>query len=349
MKINFKFSAPFAATLALVLILIFAGLRYPNFLGSYNILTVLQYNSMFCLMSIGMCFVIMTGGIDLSVGTVAALGSVVAAILSQYGVIPGVIGGVLAGTIAGLINGLVITRLNIAPFIASLAMLLVAKGMALLITGIILGGQPANLPVSYETLFTSFGQGSIFYEYQPEWVNAENLGILGWFLEIIFGIYNPIIVAIIAVIVSDIVLRKTSFGRYVLAVGGSHESANLMGLPVKKTILIVYIISGSLSGLAGVILASQFGAGQPTEGLGWELFAIASVVVGGTLLTGGKGSILGIVPGILILGLIYTILNFENGLGYVSLTVHWQQVVRGAFLLIVVIIQASITKEKIIS
>ena len=104
---NFKFSAPLAATLALVLILIFAGLRYPGFLGSYNILTVLQYNSMFCLISIGMCFVIMTGGIDLSVGTVAALGSVVAAILSPYGIVLGVLGGILIGFLAGFINGLV--------------------------------------------------------------------------------------------------------------------------------------------------------------------------------------------------------------------------------------------------
>ena len=346
---NFKFSAPLAATLALVLILIFAGLRYPGFLGSYNILTVLQYNSMFCLISIGMCFVIMTGGIDLSVGTVAALGSVVAAILSPYGIVLGVLGGILIGFLAGFINGLVITKLNIAPFIATLAMLLIAKGAALFITGIVLGGQPANLPVSYDTLFTSFGQGSLFYDYQPEWANYENMGVVGWILEILFGIHNPVLVAIVVLIISHHVLKNTAFGRHVLAVGGGEESANLMGLPVKKTILSVYIISGSLSGLAGVILASQFGAGQPTEGLGWELFAIASVVVGGTLLTGGKGSILGIIPGILILGIMYTILNFENGLGYVSLTVHWQQVVRGMFLLIVIIIQASITKEKTLS
>lgn len=116
-----------------------------------------------------------------------------------------------------------------------------------------------------------------------------------------------------------------------------------MGLPTDRTIFLFYVISGTLAGMAGVILAAQFGAGQPIEGIGWELFAIASVVVGGTLLTGGRGSVGGTLAGALLLGIIFTILNFENGMGWISLSAYWQSVVRGVFLLIVVILQSRLT------
>ena len=131
-----------------------------------------------------------------------------------------------------------------------------------------------------------------------------------------------------------------SFGRQILAVGGGEDASRLMGLPVDRTVFLVYVMSGTLAGLAGVILASQFGAGQPIEGVGWELFAIASVVVGGTLLTGGAGSVGATLSGVLLLGLIFNILNFENGLGVVSLSAYWQSVIRGVFLLIVVVLQS---------
>ena len=119
-----------------------------------------------------------------------------------------------------------------------------------------------------------------------------------------------------------------------------------MGLSVDRTIFSVYLISGAMAGLAGVILASQFGAGQPIEGIGWELFAIASVVVGGTLLTGGNGSIGGTLAGALLLGIIFTILNFENGMGWISLSAYWQSVIRGLFLLFVVILQSRLAVRK---
>ena len=119
-----------------------------------------------------------------------------------------------------------------------------------------------------------------------------------------------------------------------------------MGLKVDRTLLIVYTISGALAGLAGVILASQFGAGQPTEGVGWELFAIASVVVGGTLLTGGSGSVGATLAGALLLAMVFNILNFENGLGWISLSAYWQSVIRGAFLLVVVILQAKLMTRR---
>jgi galactofuranose transport system permease protein len=138
-------------------------------------------------------------------------------------------------------------------------------------------------------------------------------------------------------------LSRSRFGRHVLAVGGNEEAARLMGLPVERTKLAVYTLSGALAALAGVILAAQFGAGQPTEGLGWELSAIASVVVGGTLLTGGMGSIGSTLVGVLLLGLIFNILNFENGRGLISLSAYWQSVIRGAFLLAVVLLQNRLT------
>jgi galactofuranose transport system permease protein len=143
-------------------------------------------------------------------------------------------------------------------------------------------------------------------------------------------------------------LNLTATGRYVLAIGGNEEAARLMGLPVDRVKLFLYLLSGLLSGLAGVILAAQFGAGQPTEGVGWELFAIASVVVGGTLLSGGQGSVGATLAGVLLLGLIFNILNFENGLGWISLSAYWQSVIRGVFLMIVVIFQSRLVVRQLV-
>jgi galactofuranose transport system permease protein len=136
-----------------------------------------------------------------------------------------------------------------------------------------------------------------------------------------------------------VVLNYTRFGRHVLALGGNEEAARLMGLPVDRIKIAVYTLSGALAGLAGVILAAQFNAGQPAEGVGWELSAIAAVVVGGTLLTGGMGSVGATLVGTLLLGLIFNILNFENGEGLINLSVFWQSVIRGVFLLVVVLLQ----------
>ncbi len=299
--------------IALAALIVLGWLRYDHFLGLFNISTVLRYNSMFALVALGMCFVIMTGGIDLSVGATAALGSVVSAHLSPYGAIVGTLGGVGAGLIIGGLNGFVIVRLRILPFIATLATMLAANGGALLLA------QDQSVSVSYESGFTELGQGDIF-----------NLPV-------------PAVIAAFAYVVGSIVLNFTSTGRTVLAIGGNEDASRLMGLPVDRVKLLVYVVSGGLAGMAGVILASQFGAGQPIEGVGWELFAIASVVVGGTLLTGGLGSVGSTLAGVMLLGLIFNILNFENGRGFISLSAYWQSVIRGAFLLIVVILQSRLT------
>jgi galactofuranose transport system permease protein len=296
--------------IALLLLILFGTFRYENFLGAFNVLTVLRYNSMFALVALGMCFVIMSGGIDLSVGTCAALGSVVSALLSPYGLWVALLGGMGAGAGIGFLNGLAITWLNIPPFISSLAAMLAAQGTALLLA------NNQSVSVSYDTAFTVIGQGDILGFPIPAWIAA------------------------IAYLLGSICLNFTATGRYVLAIGGNEEAARMMGLPVDRVKLFLYLLSGLLSGLSGVILAAQFGAGQPTEGVGWELFAIASVVVGGTLLSGGQGSVGATLAGVLLLGLIFNILNFENGLGWISLSAYWQSVIRGMFLMIVVIFQS---------
>lgn len=305
--------------IALALLILFGWLRYDNFLGLFNITSVLRYNSMFALVALGMCFVIMTGGIDLSVGSTAALGSVVAALLSPHGMLIGTLGGVAAGLCIGILNGVVIVRLRILPFIATLATMLAANGTALLLA------QDQSVSVSYEGTFVNLGQGDLF--------DVPFLPI-------------PALIALAAYLIGSIVLNYTGTGRAMLAIGGNEDASRLMGLPVDRVKFLVYALSGALAGLAGVILASQFGAGQPIEGVGWELFAIASVVVGGTLLTGGVGSVGATLAGVMLLGIIFNMLNFENGLGWISLSAYWQSVIRGLFLLAVVILQSRLTSRE---
>ena len=262
-----------------------------------------------------MSFVIMTGGIDLSVGAVAALGSVLAALTSPYGLFVAPLVSILGGVLVGLFNGWVIIRLGIPPFITTLATLLACRGLALIFA------KNASIGVDAGSGFVRIGQ------------DALNMPI-------------PVIVMVVAYIVGSITLNYTRFGRYVLAVGGNEEAARLMGLPVDGVKVTVYALNGGLAGLAGVILASLTFTGLPTEGVGWELSAIAAVVVGGTLLTGGMGSVGTTLVGVILLGLIFNILNFENGYGLFSLSAYWQSVIRGAFLLVVVILQNRLIRKR---
>jgi galactofuranose transport system permease protein len=303
--------------IALILLILFGALRYDHFLGAYNVLSVLRYNSMFALTSLGMWFVIMGAGIDLSVGTTAAFASVVSALLSPYGLLPGLLGGLAAGFVVGAINGFMVTRMNIQPFIATLSGMLAASGSGLLLA------QNQSVSVSYDTNFTWLGQGDLLGFPVPAWIAAA------------------------AYVYGSVLLNYLSLGRYVLSVGGNEEAARLMGLPVDRVKFLTYVQSGVFAGLAGVILAAQFGAGQPAEGVGWELFSIAAVVVGGTLLTGGVGSVATTLAGVLLLGLIFNVLNFENGLGWISLSAYWQSVVRGVFLMVVVMASSGAARRAI--
>ncbi|GAC1623570.1 MAG: ABC transporter permease [Ktedonobacteraceae bacterium] len=304
------------ALIALIILVLFGSIRYTGFLSTYNIYNFLTYNTMFALISLGMTFVIMTGGIDLSVGSVVALASVVAARFSVYGLGAAMLAAVLTGVVIGLINGLAITWLRILPFIATLAMLLAARGLALVFS------SDASIPVNTQTDFISI------------WTNT------------LFHIPIPVYFLIIAYAAGLLIHHFTRFGRHILAIGGNEEAARLMGLSVERIKLLVYVISGALAGLAGVFLAAQTNTGSPNEGVGWELTAIASVVVGGTLLTGGMGSVFATLIGSLLLGLVFNILNFENGYGLFSLSVYWQSVIRGAFLLIVVLLQSRLARQK---
>lgn len=304
-------SASVTVWAVLFALIVFGLLRYENFGSAYNITSFLNYNAMFIAIALGMCFVIMTGGIDLSVGSVAAFTSVVAAYLSPYGIQVALPGAIAAGLAFGAINAFFVIVLHIPPFIATLATMLGAKGGALVISG------AQTISVDWTSNFTKLGME-----------NAA--GILPWTI---------LIVGVLAVALW-LILEKTTIGRTVLAIGGSEDASALMGLKVNRAKAFVYILSGGCAGLAGVFLASGFGAGQPLEGIGWELSAIASVVVGGTLLTGGLGSVPATVAGALLLGLVFNILNFENGRGTISFSAYWQMVIRGGFLFVVILFQA---------
>ena len=249
--------------IALAALIVFGLLRYENFGSAYNIASFLNYNSMFILIAIGMCFVIMTGGIDLSVGSVAAFASVVAAYLSPYGLQVALPGGVLAGLGFGAINAFVIIVMRVPPFIATLAGMLAAKGGALVLSG------AKTIGIDWGSNFTRLGMETAF-------------GVLPW----------TIVVVAVVTLGAWCVLERTSLrtlGACHRRQRGSLDADGTAGSNVPR--YSVYLFSGGCAGLAGVILASGFGAGQPLEGLGWELAAIASVVVGGTLLTGGLGSV----------------------------------------------------------
>jgi ribose/xylose/arabinose/galactoside ABC-type transport system permease subunit len=313
---SFSTGASLGVAVALAALVAFGYVRYDHFLSLYNVTSVLRYNAMFALVSLGMCFVVMSGGIDLSVGAVAALGSVAAAMASPHGLLAGLAAGVGAGLLMGAVSGLLVTRARLLPFIATLATMLAAGGAALLLA------DNQSVAVSYTSGFTALGQG--------------DLGVLP----------IPFLIAAAAYLIGSGVLNLTAAGRTVLAVGGQEEASRLMGLRADRIKLSVYLGSGGLAGLAGVILASQFGAGQPIEGVGWELSAIASVVVGGTLLSGGSGSVMSTLAGVLLLGVLFNVLNFENGVGSISLSAYWQSVIRGLFLLVVVAIQSAHTRSR---
>jgi ribose transport system permease protein len=299
------------ALVLLVLVCVIATARYEAFLTPENLINVLRQNSMLGIVALGMTFVILTGGIDLSVGSLLAVAGVIAASLADRGIGVAVIAAVAATTVLGLVNGAVIAKARIQPFIVTLAMMIAARGIALAFTN----EQNVRVPAT-ATDFAWLGQGMI-----------------GDFLPV------PILILLIAYAIGWLVLNYTRFGRHVFALGDNDEAARLMGLNIDRVTIMVYTISGMLAGLAGVILASRLYTGSPTEGVGRELDAIAAVVVGGTLLTGGKGSLISTLYGVLLLGVIFNLFNLEG-----QISPWWQLVVRGAILLAVVILQNRLTR-----
>lgn len=304
------------ALLALLLVCVFGVARYEFFLTEENLTNVLRQNSMLGLVALGMTFVILTGGIDLSVGSLVAVAGVVAAGFSGQGLLAATLAGVALSTALGLTNGLVIAKARIQPFIVTLAMMIAARGLALIYT------DEKSVSVSpAASAFREVGRGKV------------ELGFV--------SIPYPVLILVAAYVVGWLVLNYTRFGRHVFSLGDNEEAARLMGLNVGRVTVGVYTLSGALAGLAGVMLASRLGAGQPVAAVGWELDAIAAVVVGGTLLTGGQGGVGSTLVGVLLLSLILNIFNLE---GWIS--PWWQLVLRGVILLAVVVIQNRLKGKK---
>jgi ribose transport system permease protein len=294
------------AFVALVAACILGVARYEEFLTTENIANVLRQNSMMGFVALGMTFVILTGGIDLSVGALLAVAGVAAAYLARYGVVIAVTGGVASAALLGTINGLLVTKARIQPFITTLAMLIGARGAALAATN----EQSILVPADADTL-TWLGRGSVGF------------------------VPIPVLLLVAAYIAGMLALRYTKFGRHVYAIGDSEEAARLMGLKVDRVVIATYALSGALAGVAGVVLAARLGSGQAVAGTGWELDAIAAVVVGGTLLTGGEGGAGATLVGVLLLAVIFNLFNLEG-----TISPWWQWVLRGGFLLGVVVVQA---------
>jgi ribose transport system permease protein len=304
------------ALIALVVLVVFGTLRYgENFATGFNLSSFTGDAAKYGLVALGMTFVIMTGGIDLSVGSVVALGGVVAIKVSEYGLLPGLLAGTAAGAAVGALNGLLITKLRLQPFIVTLATLLAVRGLALTLAG-------TRAAVAAPGDFQKLSNWSLL-----------GLPVAAWAMFLAF-------------LVGAAVLNYTAWGRRVLAIGGNVDAARLMGLPVARTTFSVYVLSGALAGCAGVFLGSQNGSVDTAAGQGWELTAIAAVVVGGTLLTGGVGSVLSSLVGVLLLQLIFNLIVFENGKGFINISSFWESVIRGAFLLVVVLLQVRLVKRR---
>jgi ribose/xylose/arabinose/galactoside ABC-type transport system permease subunit len=304
------------ALIALVLLVVFGALRYgEKFAAGYNLSSFTGDAAKYALVALGMTFVIMIGGIDLSVGSVVALGGVVAIKVSEHGLLPGLLAGTAAGAAVGVLNGLLITKLKLPPFIVTLATLLAIRGLALTLAN-------TRAAVAAPGGFQKLGDWALL-----------GLPVAAWAMFLAF-------------LVGAAVLRYTPWGRQVLAIGGNVDAAELMGLPVTRTTLSVYVLSGALAGCAGVFLGSQNGSVDTAAGQGWELSAIAAVVVGGTLLTGGVGSVLSSLVGVLLLQLIFNLIVFENGKDVINISSYWESVIRGAFLLVVVLLQVRLVRRR---
>jgi len=293
------------ALVALVVALAFGFARYGAFLTSENLLNIVRQNSMVGLVALGMTFVILTGGIDLSVGAVLAVAGVAAVYFAKFGTLAAIAAGVGVAALIGLVNGLLIAKARIQPFITTLAMMIAARGLALAATG------ENSIPLAP-------GASGL------AWLGRGEIGPLP----------VPVVLLLLAFATGWVVLRYTRFGRHVYAVGDNMDAARLLGLKVDRVLVITYVVSGAFAGLAGVVLTSRLGAAQPVAGTGWELDAIAAVVVGGTVLTGGQGGAGLTLTGVLLLGVILNLLNLEG-----TVSPWWQWVIRGAFLLAVVVVQ----------
>jgi ribose transport system permease protein len=301
----------FLAFGALILLIIFFSLANPYFLNFENFVNILIATAVVGVLALGETFVIITGGIDLSVGTVMTLSSVMTAVTITNMGLPvwvGVIAGIVTGGVMGLLNGVLIARLKLPPFIATFGILNVARGLSLVIT--------QTRP--------------IYYSNTPEF----NAGVMGNLFGIKiageFGIPNIAIIMFGAVLVAAFILNRTALGRYTFALGSNEEAVRLSGVTVTVWKIAVYTLAGLFAGLGGVLLGARVNSAQPALGFGYELDAISAVVIGGTSLVGGEGTIFGTVIGAFI------VRTLSNGLQIMGIPQEWQIVATGVVVILAV-------------
>jgi ribose transport system permease protein len=312
----------FQSLIALFVLCLVLSLLSDKFLTVTNGWNVLRQISVNICISTGMTLVVLTAGIDLSVGSVLALcGAITAGLLKNgievpssnlyigFTLLGGVLAGVLAGGLLGLFNGWAITKFRVPAFVATLAMLTIARGLTMLWTG--------GFPISaLGGKFAMIGTG--------------------WFL----GIPLPVWISGVIVLIAMGITQKTRLGRYIYAIGGNESAAKLSGIHVDKVKITVYAIAGALAAVGGIIVTSRLDSAQPNAGVSYELDAIAAVVIGGTSLSGGRGTVLGTVLGAIIIGVL------NNGLVLLNVSPFWQQVVKGLVILLAVIIDRLNTKNE---
>ena len=288
------------------IICLIISLITPQFLTLSNLTIIVTQVSINALLAFGVTFVIITGGIDLSLGSIVAVTGVTSAMLAHpdsYPVLIPIVMGLLAGLLMGAFNGFIITKSKIAPFIVTLGTMTIGRGLALILSD----GRPvSNLSDSFNYL----GSGTVF------------------------GIPFLILIFILVFALCSIILSKTILGRHIYAIGGNEQAARATGINIDRVKLSVYSISGLLAGLAGILLASRITTGQPNAGAGFELDAIAAVVIGGTSTAGGRGTMTGTLIGVLLIGVI------NNGLDLLNVTSYYQQVVMGIIIIGAVIVDS---------
>lgn len=298
--------------IGLVIFSFIVSLLSDRFLTGPNIFNILRQTAINAILAVGMTFVIIKGGIDLSVGAIFGFsGAVTASLIARgYAVSIAVILGLVTGLVIGLINGFIISKGKLQPFIVTLATMTIFRGATLVFTD----GKPIS--AGYEAnaeIFSKIGNGYTL------------------------GIPNPILIMIFVFALGYFILMHTSIGRYVYAIGGNEEATKLSGINVHRVKLFVYGISGALAALSGIIITSRLSSAQPTAGTGYELDAIAAVVLGGTSLAGGIGSVLGTVVGALIIGIL------NNSLNLLNVSSYYQLLAKGLVILIAVLVDR---KEK---
>lgn len=297
----------FQSLIGLIVFSIIVTFINNRFMTASNILNVLRQTSINAVIATGMTFAILTGGIDLSVGSTLGFSGAVAAIMLSKGVdsMVAIPVALTVGLIVGAFNGLLISKGKLQPFIVTLATMTILRGTTMVLTD----GKPIGTGVETNSrLFAWFGSGYVF------------------------GIPVPIIVIIITFFVALLILTQTKIGRYVYALGGNEEATKLSGINTDKVKVFVYAVSGMMAALAGVIITSRLSSAQPTAGTGYELDAIAAVVLGGTSLAGGTGTIVGTMVGALIIGVL------NNALNLMDVSSYYQMIAKGSVILLAVLL-----------